>query len=188
MAHGEAVPTAARYGHRPFVESSTRSRRRIYAQDLFDPPGTIRPGAEIVPGGILTSRGCPARCTFCANYVTGRAFRYRSRRDGRRRDERLTRALRLHFFPCWDDALTANRPRLYELCADDRARDRVSVRVGAITRANMVDPELLAAMRRAGLDNVNFGVESGDDDILARSRRAYDRPVCARSNGRRKRG
>jgi radical SAM superfamily enzyme YgiQ (UPF0313 family) len=27
---------------------------------------------------MLTSRGCPARCTFCANYVTGRRFRHRS--------------------------------------------------------------------------------------------------------------
>ena len=36
----------------------------------------------------------------------------------------------------------------------------------AITRANLVTPELLAAMRRAGLVHVNFGVESGDDDVL----------------------
>jgi len=30
----------------------------------------------------------------------------------------------------------------------------------------MVKPELLAAMRRAGLVHVNFGVESGDEDVL----------------------
>src|SRR5947199_26270 len=48
------------------------------AQDLFDRAWYDPGGREVIPGGILTSRGCPARCTFCANYVTGRGFRYRS--------------------------------------------------------------------------------------------------------------
>src|SRR5262249_2860697 len=39
-------------------------------------------------------------------------------------------------------------------------------RWSAITRASMVKPELLRAMRRAGLMHINFGVESGDDAIL----------------------
>src|SRR4051794_9840914 len=52
--------------------------RALDAQGLFDPAWYGPGGREVVPGGILTSRGCPARCTFCANYVTGRAFRFRS--------------------------------------------------------------------------------------------------------------
>jgi anaerobic magnesium-protoporphyrin IX monomethyl ester cyclase len=32
----------------------------------------------IPPAGLLSSRGCPAACTFCSNNVTGRRFRYRS--------------------------------------------------------------------------------------------------------------
>jgi hypothetical protein len=62
--------------------------------------------------------------------------------------------------------LTANRPRLYELCDTIEREIRFPLSWGAITRANMVNPELLAALRSAGLVHVNFGVESGDDDIL----------------------
>ena len=71
-----------------------------------------------------------------------------------------------YFFPCWDDALTANRPRLYELCETIEREIEFPLSWGAITRANMVSPDLLETMRRAGLVHVNFGVESGDDHVL----------------------
>jgi radical SAM superfamily enzyme YgiQ (UPF0313 family) len=50
----------------------------MLAQDLFEPQWYGKSAADAVPRGLLTSRGCPARCTFCANAVTGRVFRYRS--------------------------------------------------------------------------------------------------------------
>ncbi len=122
--------------------------------------------AAAAPGGMLTSRGCPARCTFCANYVTGRGFRFHS-------PDRVVRELNAWysltgatFFPFWDDALTANLPRVYELCtAFERGLD-FPVSWSAITRANMVRPELLDAMKRAGCAALNFGIESGDNEIL----------------------
>jgi radical SAM superfamily enzyme YgiQ (UPF0313 family) len=123
----------------------------------------------VVPGGVLTSRGCPARCTFCANYVTGRAFRYRSTASVVREIE-AWHEHGLSFFPVWDDAFTVRRARVLELCA---AFERLQFPFGfsAITRANLVTHELLAAMRRGGLAHVNFGVESGDDDVLAAIRK-----------------
>jgi radical SAM superfamily enzyme YgiQ (UPF0313 family) len=72
----------------------------------------------------------------------------------------------ISYFPCWDDALTANSARLVELCAAIERDVRFPFSFGAITRANMVTRDLLRTMRGAGLNNVNFGVESGDDDIL----------------------
>lgn len=136
------------------------------AQGLFDTEWYDPAGREVIPGGILTSRGCPARCTFCANYVTGRVFRYRSAPNVVEELNAYNERHGTTFFPCWDDALTANRPRLFELCDELVRGCRFPLTWSAITRANMVKPELLAAMRRAGLVHVNFGVESGDDDIL----------------------
>jgi radical SAM superfamily enzyme YgiQ (UPF0313 family) len=140
--------------------------RPYLAQGLFDPRWYDPSGIEIVPGGILTSRGCPARCTFCANYVTGRTFRYRSSQSVVAELNAYHERSGLTFFPCWDDALTANRPRLFELCEAIERDVTFAFSWSAITRANMVNPELLGAMRRAGLVHVNFGVESGDDEIL----------------------
>lgn len=118
------------------------------AQHLFDPRWYSQDGRTAVPGGLLTSRGCPARCTFCANYVTGRGFRYRS-------DDGVAAELQAHhdafgtrFFPFWDDALTAHRRRLEGLCARI-AELPFRPRWSAITRASLVTPELLATDRKS---------------------------------------
>ncbi|MGD2079470.1 MAG: radical SAM protein [Chloroflexota bacterium] len=140
--------------------------RPAHAQPLYDSQWYDRSGRAAVPGGILTSRGCPARCTFCANYVTGRRFRYRSAEDVVDELNAYHERYGQCFFPCWDDALTANRRRLFHLCQVIEEEIRFDFTWSAITRATMVTPELLAAMKRAGLAAVNFGVESGDDDIL----------------------
>jgi radical SAM superfamily enzyme YgiQ (UPF0313 family) len=70
------------------------------------------------------------------------------------------------FVPLWDDALTANPARLLELCEAIEEGVPFPLTWSAITRANMVTPRLLAAMKRAGCMAVNFGVESGDDHVL----------------------
>jgi radical SAM superfamily enzyme YgiQ (UPF0313 family) len=136
------------------------------SQHLFDRAWYHPEGREVIPGGILTSRGCPARCTFCANYVTGRSFRFRSAESVVAELNAYHARCGATFFPCWDDALTANRPRLFELCETIERDVDFPLTWSAITRANMVNPELLRALHRAGLVHVNFGVESGDDQIL----------------------
>ena len=136
------------------------------AQPLYDSRWYDPSGSRVVPGGILTSRGCPARCTFCANYVTGRSFRHRSAGEVVKELNAYHRLSGCTFFPFWDDALTANVPRLYELCEAFERDMEFPLQWSAITRANMVTPALLRAMKRAGCLAINFGVESGDDGIL----------------------
>jgi radical SAM superfamily enzyme YgiQ (UPF0313 family) len=70
------------------------------------------------------------------------------------------------FYPFWDDALTAKMPRLNALCEAFERDLRFPLQFSAITRATIVTPALLRTMKRAGLVHVNFGVESGDDEIL----------------------
>jgi anaerobic magnesium-protoporphyrin IX monomethyl ester cyclase len=135
------------------------------AQPLFDPGAYDPSGRGVTPGGILTSRGCPARCTFCANYVTGRRFRHRSAASVVGEIQAWHDGWGVSFFPCWDDALTANTRRL-KMLGDALATLTFPFSFSAITRANMVTPDLLRHLRRAGLVHINFGVESGDDAIL----------------------
>lgn len=149
-----------------FIEDLDALAPPLLAQDLFDPRWYDPSGREAVPGGVLTSRGCPARCTFCANVVTGRGFRM----HGAQRvvDELNTLHARSgqQFFPFWDDALTAKIPRLEALCQALQDGLRFPLQFGAITRAGIVTPALLRTMKAAGLVHINFGVESGDDEIL----------------------
>jgi radical SAM superfamily enzyme YgiQ (UPF0313 family) len=153
----------------------------LHAQPLFEPRWYSPAGTEVIPGGILSSRGCPARCTFCANYVTGRGFRYRSAAGVVAELHDYHARTGATFFPFWDDALTADPARLAALC-DALARDvRFPLRWSAITRATMVRPALLRAMREAGLVAVNFGVESGDDEILRAIRKGITTDAVVRA-------
>ncbi|HEY1341021.1 MAG TPA: radical SAM protein [Bryobacteraceae bacterium] len=158
-----------RIGYGPpahFVERLDDLAPPYRAQPLFDSRWYDPSGREAAPGGILTSRGCPARCTFCANYVTGRSFRHRSAKNVTSEINAWHEQCGIAYFPCWDDALTANPARLAELCEAFERDLPFDFAFGAITRANLVTRDLLLRMRRAGLNNVNFGVESGDDEIL----------------------
>ena len=137
------------------------------AQDLFAPEWYGSPGREIFPGGILTSRGCPHCCAFCASRVTGRTWRSRA-------PSRVVHELNLcherhgtSFYSFWDDALTADRGHLLDLCAHLRDGLEFPLRWSCITRADTVDREMLRAMSDAGCVSVDFGAESGDDGILA---------------------
>lgn len=122
---------------------------------------------DAVAGGILTSRGCPARCTFCANYVTGRAYRWRSPENVVTEMRTLRRDFGLTHFPFWDDAFTARRPRLEALCDAILGEPELSgVTWTCITPGNMVLPRDLERMRKAGCVAINFGIESGDASIL----------------------
>ncbi len=133
---------------------------------LYD-PGWYSAGALVVPGGMMTSRGCPARCTFCANYVTGRAFRWRSAGNVVKEMLRLSAEHGLRHFSFWDDAFTARRDRLDDLCAAIVAEEALrGVTWTCITPANMVKPGDLEKMARAGCVGVNFGIESGDPTVL----------------------
>jgi len=133
----------------------------------FDAAWYSADGGSVVPGGLMTSRGCPARCTFCANYVTGRAYRWRST------DNVLAEMRALHdrydvmHFPFWDDAFTARRRRLVTLCEGLTSDDVLKHGTWTcITPGNMIRERDLEMMRAAGCVAINFGLESGDYNVL----------------------
>ena len=138
--------------------------------------------AGAVAGGGVTSRGCPARCTFCANYVTGRAYRWRSPENVVAELVTLRRKYGLNHVPFWDDAFTARRPRLEALCDAILAEPELrGMTWTCITPGNMVLPRDLERMRRAGCVAINFGIESGDRSILRAIRKGQtpERVVAA---------
>lgn len=124
-------------------------------------------GHRIAAGGMMTSRGCPARCTFCANYVTGRGYRFRSTESIIEEMVALSDVADIANFPFWDDAFTARRPRVEALCDAILAHPELAGATWTcITPGNMVKDFDLIKMREAGCMAVNFGLESGDLGIL----------------------
>ena len=120
---------------------------------------------SVVPGGMMTSRGCPAKCTFCANHVTGRSFRWRSAADVVGEMQQLRERFGLNHFAFWDDAFTANRQRLKRLC-DAIDAELPGATWSCITPASMTTTSILERMAASGCVAINFGIESGDPQTL----------------------
>ena len=171
------------------VMERVRALPWVHTRDGNGPPGTFIDDLDALPfphlsypsfeaahysplgiigaGGMMTSRGCPARCTFCANYVTGRNYRWRSTESVIAEMVALSDLTHIRNFPFWDDAFTARRPRLEALCKGILATPELEgVTWTCITPGNMVKPFDLDNMREAGCVAVNFGIESGDYNIL----------------------
>ena len=119
---------------------------------------------------IRTSRGCSNSCMFCGGHlVSGVGVRCHS--IGYVIDQMIYVHERfgveaVHFE---DDTLGADRSRLMGLCREIRRSglDR-QLAWDACLRADQVDSELLAEMKRAGCIQIECGFESGSTDSLGR--------------------
>ncbi|MEO5374273.1 MAG: B12-binding domain-containing radical SAM protein [Alphaproteobacteria bacterium] len=137
------------------------------ALDLFDmekyyPPAHIR-GRRVAH--LMTSRGCPFKCTFCETKLTfGRSFRFNSTGRVLADLERLI-AAGYRSFQFYDDIFTINRKRVLDLCRSIIARGW-KIQWMCFTRTNTVNDELLAVMKEAGCYLITYGCESGDDELL----------------------
>jgi len=155
---------------RPFLTELDRLAPPLSALDLFDPSwygAAPIAGGILPPAGILSSRGCPAACTFCSNDVTGRKFRYRSARSVAAEVGLLGERYGLRGFSFFDDSFAVGRRRVLELC---KAISGIGTPVWWTCTAHPshLDRDVLAAMKHAGCAGVDLGMESADPGMLVR--------------------
>jgi radical SAM superfamily enzyme YgiQ (UPF0313 family) len=114
---------------------------------------------------ILTSRGCPARCAYCAGGLFGKRFRFRSA------DSVVDEMIALHrdygtrHFHFVDDAMSMDRERMRRICGRLLA-ERHGFTWHMMTRIDAVDEDLLELAARAGCTQIDYGIESGNPDTL----------------------
>lgn len=114
---------------------------------------------------LISSRGCPGRCTFCDRTVSGRRLRTYSAEYLMRMVETLHAKHGIREIVFHDDNFVASRPRLLEFCAR-LERSGLGIEWSCTGRVDMVDPEGLEAMRRAGCWQIAYGVETGSQRLL----------------------
>lgn len=113
---------------------------------------------------ILSSRGCPYRCSFCSKYLAQtRYFRWRSAKNVRDEIREIQEEYDIHHFRFVDDCFTVNKKRIYELCKMIKPLDVYWL---CITRTDMVDRNILTAMYDAGCREIQFGIETGSQRLL----------------------
>jgi radical SAM superfamily enzyme YgiQ (UPF0313 family) len=117
---------------------------------------------------IMTSRGCPYKCTYCSKPITGDTWRPRSVENVIGEWRWLVKDLKATEIGLTDDIWNLKLDRAKELCRWIAAEGLNTVPWTTVhgMKVNHADPELFRLMKAAGCRRVGFGVESGDQHIL----------------------
>ncbi|MGE5139315.1 MAG: B12-binding domain-containing radical SAM protein [Rudaea sp.] len=133
---------------------------------------SLQPAMDAIERGksfsMMTSRGCPYRCTFCSQSVMAEKWRARSAASVAAEWRHLVEDWGAQEIGILDDSANIDRKRLKGLCEllIKEGLNKVPwIMINGI-RANLADEDLLSLMKQAGCKRVAFGVETGDEDIL----------------------
>jgi radical SAM superfamily enzyme YgiQ (UPF0313 family) len=115
--------------------------------------------------GMITSRGCPGRCTFCKGNVLGERIRFRSAKKIIEEIIFLQKNFGIKDIAFYDDTFTTNKQNVKDFC-DLILKNNLDLTWSCFSRVDTVDQDLLQIMKRAGCHQLMYGVESADKEIL----------------------
>lgn len=130
------------------------------ARDLLNPK-YFEDGAT-----IMCSRGCPFNCAFCQptlRKIFGNA-RFRTPKNVVDEIEYLIKNYNSKLVLFHDDTFTANKKWAMEVC-DEIIKRNLKFKWICKGRINTIDKELLQKLMDAGCTDIEFGVESGSEQI-----------------------
>lgn len=119
---------------------------------------------------IVTSRGCPAGCTYCIKHVS---YQYSTRiRSPELILEELwyLKRLGIHNIHMYADLFTVNRDQVVALCKL-MIETNIGIKWTCNSRVDFVDEEMLALMGKAGCRLISWGIESANEQILKHARK-----------------
>ncbi|MGD8625430.1 MAG: radical SAM protein [Anaerolineae bacterium] len=126
------------------------------------------------PTAMVSSRGCPYRCTFCLwpDILYGHKFRARSAQNVVDEIEEAVRTYGHDEIYFDDDTFTIDRQRVIDITRLilERGLEK-EVEWIAQCRVDTVDREMLEAMKAANCGYILFGVESGSPKMLKKMRK-----------------
>jgi anaerobic magnesium-protoporphyrin IX monomethyl ester cyclase len=117
---------------------------------------------------ILTTRGCPFECTFCASpKIWDKTIRFRSPENVIEEIKQLVNKYGVSEIHFEDDNLTLKKSHVVALCnliIENKIKINWATPNGI--RVETVTPDLLRLMKRSGCYSIAYGVESGSQEIL----------------------
>ncbi|MBN2400043.1 MAG: cobalamin-dependent protein [Candidatus Aminicenantes bacterium] len=150
---------------RPFIKDL--DELPLPAYDLLPIRRYSNPQSAHAPlGMMLTSRGCPFRCIFCdSRIVLGKKYRAYSAPRMIREWRILVGEFGVKEIMFKESDFTLDRERVLEFC-ELLMREPKRIPWTCNGHIGLMDPVLLREMRRSGCRLIQYGVESGDQNIL----------------------
>jgi radical SAM superfamily enzyme YgiQ (UPF0313 family) len=125
---------------------------------------------------VVTSRGCPYQCTFCASNITWRnRFRKRSPKNIVDEIELLVKKFGVKEVHLTDDNFTMIKNHAMAVC-DEFIKRKINIfwQCPNGVRIDSLDLPLLEKMKQAGCYSVGLGIESGSPKILKKVKKSLD--------------
>jgi radical SAM superfamily enzyme YgiQ (UPF0313 family) len=114
---------------------------------------------------MITSRGCPYRCTFCYRSFWGDNYRTRSAENIVDEMEMLRERFGVRYIRFFDDNFTFSKKRTTEICKEI-IRRKLDIPWRCEGRVNEVNRESYEWLKKADCHLIELGVESGSQKIL----------------------
>ena len=124
------------------------------------------PFVTVIPG-----RGCPYHCSFCrAGSVWGHKIRLRATKNITDELEYIYRSYGIKNIAFMTDLFTIDKQWVIDLCKR-MIQKNLDFKWVCNSRVDGVTPELTRIMAQAGCQLISYGIESGDEEILKRSKK-----------------
>jgi radical SAM superfamily enzyme YgiQ (UPF0313 family) len=126
----------------------------------------------------ISSRGCPYRCSYCDRSVFRRTYRYNSAAYLYDHLQYLKDRFGIKHINFYDDQFTFNRQRVEEF-TNKLIAQPLGMTFNCAVRAEHVDRNLLSLLKAAGCWMISLGIETGDENLLAKHRQNPDLGMMA---------
>ena len=115
---------------------------------------------------IITSRGCPYACKFCSrNSVSMKTYRTRSTKNILQELKEI-QANGYKYVAFVDDSFLSNKKQVHEIL-DEIIKERLNLKfIITAARVDAAEEELFKKMKKAGVTHIQYGLESGNQDVL----------------------
>ncbi len=127
---------------------------------------------------VLHSRGCPNACHFCRQTVMWKSQPRLRSPESICEELKYLNKLGIHNIMFHADTFTQDRDNIIGLCKQI-VENNLKVRWICNARIDRVDEEMLNWMKKAGCWMINYGIESGVQDILIRCNKGENATVEA---------
>ena len=119
---------------------------------------------------LLTSRGCPFKCSFCCiNPLTQRKVRFRSVQNVLEEIEEVIKGFPwLKEIWLFDDTFFLDNKRVIEICKGI-IRMKTKIQFTCCGRIKPISMEMIPYLEKANFKSILLGVESGSKEVLAKT-------------------
>ena len=114
---------------------------------------------------IVSSRGCPYRCTYCYKGLFGVSYRQRGFRNIIDEIKYCMKEFGYKSFYFVDDLFTMNAQRIKGL-TNAIKEERLNIKWQCLARVNNATQEMFKQMKETGCYKIHFGIESGNQNII----------------------